>query len=48
MSRLLARLGVLLTVPCGLMVGAGFVAGAHVSVHSDDAANRGTAVKPGG
>jgi periplasmic copper chaperone A len=42
-SRLLARLGVVATVSCGLVLGAGFVAGAHVSVSSDEAVQGGHA-----
>lgn len=43
MPRLLARLGVLLAVSFGLIVGTGSVAGAHVTVHSDDAVQGGHA-----
>src|SRR6266536_383086 len=37
MSRLLVRLGAVLTVSATLVVGSGSVAAAHVTVHSDDA-----------
>jgi len=37
MPRLLARLGILLTVSIGLTIGAGWTASAHVTVHSVEA-----------
>jgi len=43
MSRLLVRLGVVLTTAVVLVVGGGSVAVAHVSVHSDDAVQGGPA-----
>jgi uncharacterized protein YcnI len=43
MSRLLVRLGVVLTVAVALVAGGGSVAVAHVSVHADEAVQGGTA-----
>lgn len=43
MSRLLARFGVVLTAAAALVVSAGPVAAAHVSVQADDAVQGGTA-----
>jgi uncharacterized protein YcnI len=43
MNRVLARLGVLLSVSFGLVMWSGSVAGAHVSVHSDEAVQGGHA-----
>jgi uncharacterized protein YcnI len=43
MSRLLARLGVVLTVAAATIAGGGSVAAAHVTVHSDDAVEGGAA-----
>jgi len=42
MSRLLVRLGVVLTVAVVIIVGGGSVAAAHVSVHADEAVQGGT------
>lgn len=42
MSRLLARLGVVLTAAVVIVVGGGAVAVAHVSVHADEAVQGGT------
>lgn len=43
MPRLLARLGVVAIVSCGLFMGTGAAASAHVTVHSDDAVQGGLA-----
>jgi uncharacterized protein YcnI len=43
MSRLLARLGVVLTAAVALVAGGGSVAVAHVSVHADEAVQGGSA-----
>jgi uncharacterized protein YcnI len=43
MNRVLARLGVVLSVSCGLALWAGSVADAHVTVHSDEAVQGGHA-----
>lgn len=43
MSRLLARLGVIMTAGLTLLMGGGSVAGAHVTVHADEAVQGGSA-----